>query len=337
MEYPYYKNQITHKKLLIDFNRLKNYQTVFLKFNPIKKKLNKFKNKLIIFREDYRKNKDLYYLTDYFSQQCRIKCLNNLKEDITPLEFFEENKEKIYNRLMKKLKKNSTMVTYRYSKTNTSQNSAISFDDLHEYIYNNVAQCTNFNTTVMISILKLLKPTRVLDPSAGWGDRLLATIAYGASYTGVDPSNCMYPIYNSIINKFAPKNKKKEYTIINEGFENATIEENAYDLVFTSPPFFDFEIYEKSEKQSLNKFNTLDKWLNGFLYPLIEKSTKALVNGGHFGLYISDYKGISFVKSMFDYINNNVKELKYEGDIHFWNQTKQNVVRTIFFWSKNTF
>ena len=149
----------------------------------------------------------------------------------------------------------------------------INYNDVSEYLYQNIPQCTNFNVTVMISLLNLLKPKRVLDPSAGWGDRLIGAIAYNkCEYTGVDPSICMEPIYKEIINTLVPRNDSSRYNVIKDGFENIIVPQSYYDLVFTSPPFFDFELYEKSETQSVEKFNTLDKWLNGFLFPLIKKS-----------------------------------------------------------------
>ena len=111
-------------------------------------------------------------------------------------------------------------------------------------------------------------------------------------------------------------------------------ENNYYDLVFTSPPFFDFEIYENEEGQSISQFNSLDKWLNGFLYKLIEKSYNALIVGGHLGLYISDYTGVSFTDKMLEYVKNNIKGFEYQGDIHFWDYQNKNVVRSIFFWKK---
>jgi hypothetical protein len=311
-EFPYYKNYITKGKLLIDVQKLANYQPIFLKYNPVSKRINKFNNKLIIFKEGYEKNKKLYQITDYFSQSCRVRCLNNLKSKETPLEFFQKNKDKIY----KELKGN------------------ITYPNISEYLYRNTKQCTNFNTTVVLSLLKFLNVKRYLDPSAGWGDRLIAAIAYDCEYTGVDPSNCMNPIYKQMIEELVPTSEQSKYEIIKSGFEDAIIKKNHYDLVFTSPPFFDFELYEKDKGQSVEKFNTLEIWLSGFLFPLIDKSYQALKINGHFGIYISDYTGISFTDEMFKYIREKVKGFKYQGDIHFWTPENEKVIRTIFFWQK---
>jgi hypothetical protein len=319
-EYPYFNNFFSKSYILEKFEKLKRYNPYFLNYNPIKNKnLNKFNGKLIIFKEEYQKNKELYSITDYFSQSCRVKCINNLKSNESPLEYFQKHKTEIIHDIFSQKEKNKQLVIY---------------NDFIEYMYKNTKQCTNFNTTVVLSLLKLLKPKRFLDPSAGWGDRLIGAIAYGCEYTGIDPSDCMNPIYHKIINELVPRTEKNNYNIIQSGFETAIIEQDYYDLVFTSPPFFDFEIYEKSNTQSIEQFDTLDKWLKGFLFPLTEKSYSALKINGNFGLYISDYTGVSFTKEIFKYINENIKGFKYQGDIHFWTPENKKVIRTIFFWKK---
>jgi hypothetical protein len=158
----------------------------------------------------------------------------------------------------------------------------------------------------------------------------------------------MEPIYKEIINTLVPRNDRSRYNVIKDGFENVNVLQSHYDLVFTSPPFFDFELYEKSETQSVEKFTTLDKWLNGFLFPLIQKSYDALVIGGYLGLYISDYNNVHFTKDMFNYIKQQISGFEYCGDINFYNtstdiidrnikqnkQIKNNKIRVIYFWKK---
>ena len=72
----------------------------------------------------------------------------------------------------------------------------------------------------------------------------------------------MNPIYKKIINTC--NDKIKNYKIIKDGFENVKIK-NYYDLVFTSPPFL-VEVYENTKKQSVKKFNTVEKWKNDFYF-----------------------------------------------------------------------
>ena len=73
LEFPYYKNTINKKILLKDFNKLKNFKYKLINSNN--KKINKYKNRYVIFEENYDRNKDLYKITDYFSEECRIKCI----------------------------------------------------------------------------------------------------------------------------------------------------------------------------------------------------------------------------------------------------------------------
>ena len=63
----------TENEILKDFNKLKNLDLIINKYRG-KVRLNKFRGKIVIFLEDYDKNRDLYQITDYFSQECRVKC-----------------------------------------------------------------------------------------------------------------------------------------------------------------------------------------------------------------------------------------------------------------------
>ncbi len=336
-EFPYYNLFVSKSKIVNDLKNLSNYKPQYLRYNPIKRNLRNFQDRLVIFKEDYDKNKELYRITEYFSQQCRMKCINNLKSDTSPFDYYEKNKDKMFNDLskFKEVQKKTQKKNKNMSNTSrTSNSSMLSYEDINEYLYSHTKMCTNFRTTIILSLLKFFNVKKYLDPSAGWGDRLIGAIAYGCEYTGVDPSVCMNPIYHQIIRELVPKSQQDRYQIIQSGFEVVEVKENYYDLVFTSPPFFDFELYENNNAQSISQFNTLDKWLNGFLYKLIEKSHAALVVGGHLGLYISDYTGVSFTDKMLEYVKKNIKGFEYQGDIHFWDYQNKNVVRSIFFWKK---
>ena len=316
IEYPYRKFEISRKELLETFNRLKEFQPIILNINPSKIKINTLNlvnNEYVIFLEDYQEYKELYQITDYFSQKCRVRCIFNLKEDKNILDLFQENKTKIYNNL----KKNKEKLT---------------FHNINEYIWRHFRQCTNFNTTVVVSVIKLFNAKKMLDFSAGWGDRLIGAIATGIDYTGVDPSNCMNPIYEQIINTLTES--KSKYRIIQDGFENVKLKDSIYDLVFTSPPFFDLEIYEDDDTQSIEKFKSVAKWRDGFLFPSIKKSYKCLKVKGHLALYITDYKKTSYVKEMKEFVKKKVKGLKYIGDIHWYDKSNKNTIRKIFVWEK---
>mgnify|MGYP001410059017 CR=1 FL=1 len=47
---------------------------------------------------------------------------------------------------------------------------------------------------------------------------------------------------------------------------------NKYDLIFTSPPYFNAEQYNGGkDKQTWCRYTTEDDWLTKFLFPVLEK------------------------------------------------------------------
>ena len=103
-------------------------------------------------------------------------------------------------------------------------------------------ECTLYPFPAGMQVMKMFKPTRWLDPTAGWGDRLRVAIASGVEYVGVDSNLSMQSAYNAIIQDKAGGDTKK-YKVIPGRFQDAKIT-GKFDLVFTSPPFFTVEVYE---------------------------------------------------------------------------------------------
>ncbi len=68
-------------------------------------------------------------------------------------------------------------------------------------------------------------------------------------------------------------------------FEEGPIgKDETFDLVLTSPPFFDLEIYVSDrgeDRQSSSDYPTFQGWLDGFLFPSMRKAWGKLVPGGH--------------------------------------------------------
>jgi hypothetical protein len=65
-----------------------------------------------------------------------------------------------------------------------------------------------------------------------------------------------------------------------------------FDLIFTSPPYFDYEIYADAT-QSISNYSAssttgFDKWLTYFLLNVIMRYTPVLCDNGYIGIYIQD-------------------------------------------------
>jgi len=173
----------------------------------------------------------------------------------------------------------------------------------------NVKTCTLYPYEVGMRVLKMFKPEKWLDPTAGWGDRLRCAISYGCEYLGVDSNSSMQPAYASIIEDLDADPKK--YRVKDGRFQSVRIV-GKYDLVFTSPPFYTVEKYDK-----MVGWASVDEFMEEFMIPLFKKSVRHLENGGHIVLYIEDRPESPFIQEMKDHVLRAHPELKYEGAFYY--------------------
>lgn len=147
-----------------------------------------------------------------------------------------------------------------------------------------------FRCTAARAYMQFFQATNVLDPCAGWGDRLVGALSLGVRYTGVDPNSKVHEGYQQLIENFAEDPQK--YHMICKPIQAAEADIapfGPYDLVFTSPPFFDREIYSEEKTQSMYQVTSVQQWLQTFMYPLLEVCSKHLSPGGFLALSINDF------------------------------------------------
>lgn len=241
-------------------------------------------------------------LTDYFTEPCRIRCLNE-KASTTLLDYYKKNRIK----LVKKLDKQKKPLTMR---------------NLNQIIYKEIPHCTNYKISYLLGVLEYFKPKSWLDMSSGWGDRLISAILYSKRlhlqslrdevsifYKGIDPNPCLHPYYKEIIESIGDRVSGFKAEMLQMGAEDfEPKEDEMYDLVYTSPPFFTFEKYQPSDvspgNQSVSKFTTLEDWLTKFLFVTIDTSWDCLKEGGNYLLYIEDKPQYPFIDRVINYISN---------------------------------
>ncbi|MFA5207328.1 MAG: DNA methyltransferase [Candidatus Paceibacterota bacterium] len=136
------------------------------------------------------------------------------------------------------------------------------------------------------------KPETVLDFSMGWGDRILGahTSHYVKKYVGIDPNINLFNGYKRQICKYDNVwGKIKEFELICGRAEDESIVlKDKFDMVFTSPPYFDKEKYDQSNQQSYIMYHEFDSWMKDFLFKSIEIRTKNLKHDGLLIINISD-------------------------------------------------
>lgn len=158
----------------------------------------------------------------------------------------------------------------------------------------NYKLATNFIPGYAKAIYEYFHAKSVLDPCAGWGDRLVGAAATETldRYVAFDPNTRLRPGYVEIMKLFghdlADMNNKKlvfrnNFKILTEPFEVGalSLESNSFDLVFTSPPFFEYEMYNPQNPQYKN-------WIDEFYIPLMHHSCRCVRPGGHVAIYVGD-------------------------------------------------
>lgn len=134
-----------------------------------------------------------------------------------------------------------------------------------------------FRPLVAKWVYSQLKPrVGVLDFSMGWGGRLLAAMSMGIPYIGIDANTKLEASYRNMIEMYEPTAKVKLHF---QPSEQVKFSRFQYDLVFTSPPYFMIEEYEKMPPYK----DKLD-FLETFFIPVVKSAWDNLLPGGHMAL-----------------------------------------------------
>lgn len=326
-EYPYYRNEYKlnpekiqlmasrlHSQLKIyshpPYNEYPAYRNKHGHINSIKPFKFNHSNKYYIITSRWDDNLELNSLTDYFTEPCRVKCV--FKNRQSPLDYWNKHYKQLHRELQRQLqhvikRRGDDKDDKDGGKDDTDSDTRMKPLGYYyrEEMYKRNKPCNNFRISVCLEVLRIFKPRAWLDISAGWGDRLLSALLSPTVeiYTACDPNPCLHPYYQEMINTFSKdgngKEKNKRITMIQDGFETAQLPADVkYDLVFSSPPFFDLETYSSAASNSLIKYNTSQKWFNGFLMPAIRKAIDYLSSGGYLVLYMGESQNTEYIPEM---------------------------------------
>lgn len=108
----------------------------------------------------------------------------------------------------------------------------------------------------------------VLDPCAGWGGRMLGVVASGAKYIAFEPNTKTYKNLIRLVNFLKIEDRVILHNDIAENIHMYDI--SNVDLILTSPPYYNLEIYSDEETQSIKNNQSYDQWVNSFLKVTIQ-------------------------------------------------------------------
>ena len=169
---------------------------------------------------------------------------------------------------------------------------------LREEIYNQTRECNTFNPVFVKWILETLfnkskiSDIVMLDPSSGWGDRLIGAAAAGIkTYIGFDPNPRLSDCYKEMIKMFTMSDQN--FSVRTEPF-TWSIKDIKVNIALTSPPYFNYEEYvlpgQNGEKeQSIGMYPKYEDWKEKMFNPYITDMFNAVISGGWIIIYIEDY------------------------------------------------
>jgi len=132
---------------------------------------------------------------------------------------------------------------------------------------------------------------RVLDFSSGYGGRMLGAMTSNMRYhyTGIDPNTATFQgldALGSLVNEVVGTSYEM-YNTVSEEFDP---EAGSYDAAFSSPPYFNLEIYTDEPTQCMNRYTNMDAWFEHYVEPTLRMLHKGLDRDGIYAVNIADYK-----------------------------------------------
>lgn len=149
----------------------------------------------------------------------------------------------------------------------------------------------NFRPLVARAIIERFSPSgsSVLDFCAGFGGRLLGSLTLKRHYIGIDASNLQINGSKKMLKALRP------FSMGSADLHRASAEDflpsvpaGSIDLVFSSPPFFNTELYGDEPTQSTERYPSYTDWVDSFLGVIIAEAQRVLRRGGFFVINIAD-------------------------------------------------
>ena len=156
--------------------------------------------------------------------------------------------------------------------------------NVYECFRINLGSIVMFKSTTAKYLYQKYKATHVLDPTAGWGGRMLGAWALDIDYTGIDTNTEMKPAYEGMMkfldneqefdsNLFETENSKLQ--MIWQSCLDVDFSKIPYDFVLTSPPYINLELYEH-----MTPWQSDQAFYEQFFIPLWKKCMTHIKPGG---------------------------------------------------------
>lgn len=152
----------------------------------------------------------------------------------------------------------------------------------------------------------------ILDMCCGFGGRLLGALSSKKNfrYVGCDPNTeTMYHLHQLGEYIEDVTGREDSYELHCIGSEDFRGPANSVDFCFTSPPYFNLEVYSDEPTQCYNKFPELNEWLEGYVRETVKNIGHMLKPGRVYAINIADFNcGSTLVKYVDEWIRISTEE-----------------------------
>lgn len=129
--------------------------------------------------------------------------------------------------------------------------------------------------------------------NCGFGGRMLGALSSKNNYryVGTDPcTETMYHLHQ--LGEYIEQvtGREDSYELHCCGSEEFRGPKNSIDFAFSSPPYFNLEVYSDEPTQCFNKFPELEEWLEGYVRATIKNIKYMLKPGKFYAVNIADFK-----------------------------------------------
>jgi len=225
-------------------------------------------------------------LANYFHpHMVKVKCLTNYR---SPYEQFEDDDlfRDAINRWLQLGKKPDPSGLRRILRTRDGVRSVVNFKPaIAKYFYD----------------ICVPEGGRVLDPCAGYSGRLAGCISTDKDifYHGIDPDGRTASGNMQMAGFFMKHHNicgEREYKF-RFRFDLACaedimpeLEKSSYDVIFSSPPYFNVEKYSTNPNQSYLRYPEYGLWRDNFLRKILIESVRVVKDGGSIIFNVKNYK-----------------------------------------------
>ena len=128
-------------------------------------------------------------------------------------------------------------------------------------------------------IYELFKPTCVLDPTMGWGGRMIGAIVIpDLKYIGFDTNTDLIKPYKQMVKDLKISKRVKLFF---KDSSKSDFSKFDYDMVFTSPPYYNNnKLIEQYENMTI--YDDKEEWYEKFFHPVFSNAYNHMKKGGHF-------------------------------------------------------